>query len=561
MSKKNQQMKIAVVAVLVILLISSIIAAVRSSTSSTSVVKTEDVTTQLEDREEEDEELELELDEDMTVTTQAMAVTTQNVAAKKELIKAVEDLETIKDRIKNVEEYGHREKYRSETNNGLTVVGTLMEQMIDVMVAVLKQPLVSEAVSKRIVNKQDADEIAEYIEMLGQEVVKEVEQTQLLRCGRPMVQKTKEENGTISSWMEEGDGEVPEDNCEVYKFNEDKVEEGMKRAAANLYNKVLSVVEKAEERDKMYRIVKNVSIDNYKQLQLSYGREISQTRIEDFPEQSKLENIAMAHYKYLGHDLKRELGESINIRELTEDEERYVRYMKRRKPPGKTGIPSLAPPPHEGPPRSFEKPSRSVERPSRSVKKPGIDVSIPFFTNPNGSVKGINQLTDEEYETLRKFYNRFDPDGYKHTDYPNRHKSRHIREKINFLKEKPLIYSFLPGHEYSHNMNLSKGDNTFAERQQQLTQKGLTDEQILNWMDGWYRYSKKHKKIKLGGGQIVDEDDYKDIFPFHTLSINEIVNLMKDMKEQIEKDQKTRMNLYMYNFDDRNNQKVEGYRI
>ena len=41
-----------------------------------------------------------------------------------------------------------------------------MEQMIDVMVAVLKQPLVAEAVSKRIVNKQDADEIAEYIEML-----------------------------------------------------------------------------------------------------------------------------------------------------------------------------------------------------------------------------------------------------------------------------------------------------------------------------------------------------------------------------------------------------------
>ena len=106
----------------------------------------------------------------------------QDVAAKKELVKAVEDLETIKDRIKNVEEYDHREKYRSETNNGLTVVGTLMEQMIDVMVAVLKQPLVAEAVSKRIVNKQDADEIAEYIEMLGQEVVKEVEQTQLLKC-------------------------------------------------------------------------------------------------------------------------------------------------------------------------------------------------------------------------------------------------------------------------------------------------------------------------------------------------------------------------------------------
>ena len=271
--------------------------------------------------------------------------TEDDVAAKKELVKAVEDLETIKDRIKNVEEYGHREKYRSETNNGLTVVGTLMEQMIDVMVAVLKQPLVSEAVSKRIVNKQDADEIAEYIEMLGQEVVKEVEQTQLLRCGRPMVRKTKEENGTVSNWMEEGDGDVPEDNCEVYKFNQDKVQEGINRATANLYNKVLSVVEKTEEQDKMYRIVKNVSIDNYKQLQLSYGREINEARIEDFPEQKELVDGAMAHYKYLGHTLKRELGESINIRELTGDEEKRVNYLKRR---GGSSRSQRPPPPREG---------------------------------------------------------------------------------------------------------------------------------------------------------------------------------------------------------------------
>ena len=328
MSNKNQQMKIAVVAVLIILLISSIIAAVRSSTSSTSVV-----TTQLEDRDEE-EELELELDEDMSVTP-------QDVAAKKELVKAVEDLETIKDRIKNVEE-GYRENYRSETNNGLTVVGTLMEQMIDVMVAVLKQPLVSEAISKRIVNKQDADEIAEYIEMLGQEVVKEVEQTQFLRCGRPMVRKTKEENGGVSSWMEEGDGDVPEDNCEVYKFNQDKVQEGINRATANLYNKVLSVVEKAEERDKIYRITKKISIDNYKQYSLSSGREINVAKIEDFPEQSRLENIAMAHYKYLGHELKKELGDSVNVRELTEEETPFIEYMRQQGPPSKSIEPPVA---------------------------------------------------------------------------------------------------------------------------------------------------------------------------------------------------------------------------
>jgi hypothetical protein len=44
-----------------------------------------------------------------------------------------------------------------------------------------------------------------------------------------------------------------------------------------------------------------------------------------FPEQSKLETIAMAHYKYLGHDLKRELGESINILgNLTGEDEEQI---------------------------------------------------------------------------------------------------------------------------------------------------------------------------------------------------------------------------------------------
>ena len=303
MSKKNQQMKIAVVAVLVILLISSIIAAVRSSTSSTPTPKTKDA-----------------------------SVTSQDVAAKKELVKAVEDLETIKDRIKNVEEYDHREKYRSETNNGLTVVGTLMEQMIDVMVAVLKQPLVAEAVSKRIVNKQDADEIAEYIEMLGQEVVKEVEQTQLLKCRKARRYVPCTTGGTESCGWIEAEGDVPTSNCDAYEVNHMKIREGSRRAAANLYNKVLSVVEKAEERDKMYRIVKNVSIDNMTQygISTSMSDEDIKYRADNFPEQSELENIALAHYKYLGYELKRELGESVNISELTGEEEDKVKYLTER---------------------------------------------------------------------------------------------------------------------------------------------------------------------------------------------------------------------------------------
>ena len=304
MPKNNKQMKIVIVAVIVILLISSMVFAVRSSTS-------------------EPVQAPAAKSEGPAAKSEGPSARSEDVSSKEELLRAVSDLETIKDRIKNVEE-GYIENYRSETNNGLTIVGTLMEQMIDVMISILKQPLVSEAISKRIVNKQDADEIAEYIEMLGQEVVKEVEQTQLLRCGKPTIQRCVEMDGLIKCYTEEGEGDTPEDNCEVYKFNKDKVEEGRKRAIANLYNKVLSVVEKTEERDKMYRITKNVSIDNYKQYSLSVGKEIDKTHIDNFPEQSKVENAALAHYKYLGQELKNEIGESINARELTEDEKQYI---------------------------------------------------------------------------------------------------------------------------------------------------------------------------------------------------------------------------------------------
>jgi len=300
-------MTINKIAVLVICLIFFIIVAVRSSKSSPS---------------------------DQTPTpTSASASKTGDEAAVQELQKAVGDLETIKDRIKNVEEYNRRENYRSETNNGLTVVGTLMEKMIDVMIAVLKQPLVAEAVSKRIVDKQDADEIAEYIEMLGQEVVKEVEQTPLLKCRKAKTLKCTEGEGMkgLCSWIE-AEGDVPDSNCDAYEVNRMKIREGSRRAAANLYNKVLSVVEKAEERDKMYRIVKNVAINNMTQYGISTGMsdEDIKSRADSFPEQDKLETIALAHYKYLGHELKRELGESINIRELTEDEKGKVRYLTER---------------------------------------------------------------------------------------------------------------------------------------------------------------------------------------------------------------------------------------
>jgi hypothetical protein len=227
----------------------------------------------------------------------------------KEIKKAIHELSVIKNRIKSME--GYREYYTSERNTGFTLIGTVMEQLIDITIAILKQPLVSEAVSKQVLNNEDAKDIARYIEMLGQEVVNEINKTPILFCGEDR-RKTK--------------------NCTQYRVN--NLNPALKKATATLYNKVLAVVEKAEEREKMYRITKNVSIDNYKYKMLSNGRPIDQKRIDSFPTKDKLEPIAMAHYKYLGHTLKRELGvdgREINTRNYTDEEKRYINYLDRRK--------------------------------------------------------------------------------------------------------------------------------------------------------------------------------------------------------------------------------------
>jgi len=253
-----------------------------------------------------------------------------DVGSQKELIEAVKDLESIKDRLQNAENY--REYYRSETNNGLTVIGTVMEQMIDVMVAVLKQPLVAEAVAKRIVNKQDADEMAEYIEILGQGIVKEVEETPILKCrkARTYVPCT---GGTESCGFKEAEGEVPTENCAAYEVNHMAIREGSRNAAANLYNKVLDIVTKVEEQDKIYRITKNVALDNATQFAIANNwsdRDIERMH-ENFPDQNKFTDAALGHYKYLGHDLRLELGESVNTIELTDDEKQYLPHHIRNR--------------------------------------------------------------------------------------------------------------------------------------------------------------------------------------------------------------------------------------
>lgn len=216
----------------------------------------------------------------------------------------VSDLLIIKDRIRNIE------KYRSEDNTGLTVAGTVLEQGVDIIIAVLKQDLITEVISKTIKNKEDADEIAEYIELLGVEIVNEIKNIPILKCAKPRRMECKdvsyekpvfnitgrdgeEEVVTFKTvireeceYIEDENAEEKTSDCDNYVFNQDIMKTLVPDAMKKLLNKVASIVKDPVEREKIYRIAKNLLVDNNKQISISRGIE---SEIDDFPSKTEFD--------------------------------------------------------------------------------------------------------------------------------------------------------------------------------------------------------------------------------------------------------------------------------
>ena len=69
------------------------------------------------------------------------------------------------------------EMYRSGENTSHTIAGTILEQVIDIIVAVLEQPQVVEVGNSLIASKEDADNVATMIEEVGKDVVKSIKDT------------------------------------------------------------------------------------------------------------------------------------------------------------------------------------------------------------------------------------------------------------------------------------------------------------------------------------------------------------------------------------------------
>ena len=69
------------------------------------------------------------------------------------------------------------EMYRSGDSTAHTIAGTILEQAIDVIVAVLEQPEVVKVGNSLIASKEDADNVATMIEEVGKDVAKSIKDT------------------------------------------------------------------------------------------------------------------------------------------------------------------------------------------------------------------------------------------------------------------------------------------------------------------------------------------------------------------------------------------------
>jgi hypothetical protein len=80
------------------------------------------------------------------------------------------------------------EMYRSGDSTAHTIAGTILEQAIDIIVAVLEQPQVVEVGNSIIASKEDADNVATMIEEVGKDVASAVKDTPVDKFGNEGLQ-------------------------------------------------------------------------------------------------------------------------------------------------------------------------------------------------------------------------------------------------------------------------------------------------------------------------------------------------------------------------------------
>lgn len=108
-----------------------------------------------------------------------------NVVEEDDTSNPVDGLEELKEKLNELNETGRVETYVADGNPSLTLVGTAIEQFLDIAIATLKQPLVNESLKKTFKDNGNIDVIKNLIISIGKEVVSSINDNQLLACARP----------------------------------------------------------------------------------------------------------------------------------------------------------------------------------------------------------------------------------------------------------------------------------------------------------------------------------------------------------------------------------------
>jgi hypothetical protein len=138
------------------------------------------------------------------------------------------------------------EKYRSDGNNGLTIIGTAMEQVVDIMIAVLKQNPTRELIDSFVREASDAATIAEALEVVGKEIVKGVSQNDILKT-EEVTTKGIDKNGKV----------IEEQKRTIYRPNQ----ESKGPISQAIKTGIMKVLKDESKYDKYYQAASNIILD------------------------------------------------------------------------------------------------------------------------------------------------------------------------------------------------------------------------------------------------------------------------------------------------------------
>jgi hypothetical protein len=122
-----------------------------------------------------------------------------------------------------------------------------MEQMVDIMIAILKQKPTQEIVDGFVREPADATTIAEAIETVGKEIVKEISQNDVLET-KEVISKDVNKHGEVTE----------ETKRTIYRPKKEAVQTIARNVGKN---GVLKVLEDESKYDKYYDATKNIVLD------------------------------------------------------------------------------------------------------------------------------------------------------------------------------------------------------------------------------------------------------------------------------------------------------------